>query len=246
MRVLLAVLVIAAPLRAGVIYDFVTTVEMPHSSISLSGSISVEGQMYRAQFAGPALRGINLVISRDGDATAMFVNLSDCSWSYRARMGPIRSSAYFHLPADGGDVVIGKPVVTHRIEGTETIGRFEATRHVIDIQYRLLTILADTPARGSVVARATILTIDTLPPLPMRRDLATGHPAIDQQLATINEQLHGMICGHDLEVTRMFDGGIGQTEHTVTRVRNLRVLPLPDSLFALPSDAAYVQRGPGS
>ena len=136
-------------------------------------------------------------------------------------------------------------MVSHRIDGTGTIGGFEATRHVIEIQYRLLAILADTPVRGNVMARATILTIDSLPPLPMRRDLQTGHPAIDKQLAQVNAQLHGMIVGHDVEVTRMFDGGVAQTEHTITRVQNLP-FDLPDSLFGLPPDAVYVQRGAGS
>ncbi|MGZ5474986.1 MAG: hypothetical protein ACXW29_00720 [Thermoanaerobaculia bacterium] len=55
-----------------------------------------------------------------------------------------------------------------------------------------------------------------------------------------------MIVRHELEVTRKFDDGLAQTERTITTVSNLRVAALPDSLFAVPEDAAYVQRAAGS
>ena len=246
MRFLLGVLIVAAPLRAGVVYDFTTTIETPHVAMHQSGHMSVEGQNYRADFTGRGGRDIDVVISNDGDETAIFVDLRKCSWSYRHRLGPTRSSGFFHLPADGGDAVIGKSHVTHRIEGKEMIAGYEATKHVIDIEYRLIAVLADTPVRGNVVARATIWTIDTLPPLPMRRDLRTGHEAIDDQLDRISSEIHGMIVRHELEVTRAFEGGIAQTEKTITRIENLRVADLPESLFAVPDEAAYVQRSPGS
>lgn len=126
------------------------------------------------------------------------------------------------------------------------IAGYEATKHVIDIEYRLIAILADTPVRGNVIARATIWTVDALPPLPMRRGLRTGHEAIDDELDRIGNEIHGMIVRHELEVTRAFEGGIGQTEKTITRIENLRVADLPASLFAVPDEAEYVQRGPGS
>lgn len=239
-------LIIAAPLRAGVVYDFTTTIETPRFAMRQSGHMSVEGQNYRADFTGRGARDIDVVISHDGDQTAIFVDLQKCSWSYRYRLGPTRSSAFFHLPADGGDAVIGKSTVTHHAEGTETIAGYEATKHVIDIQYRLVGVLAETAVRGNVTARATIWTIDTLPPLPMRRDLRTGHEVIDKQLDRISLEIRGMIVRHELEVTRAFDGGIGQTEKTITRVENLRLADLPEALFAVPDEAAYVQRGPGS
>ncbi|MGZ8809632.1 MAG: hypothetical protein ACXW29_00715 [Thermoanaerobaculia bacterium] len=154
------------PLRAGVVYDFVTTIETPRFSSRQTGRVAVEGQSYRADLDGRGSRDIDVVISRDGDQTAVYVDLRRCSWSYRNRIGPIRSSGFFHLPSDEGDAVIGEPVVGHRIEGVETIAGFAATKHVIDIRYRLVGVLADTAVRGSVVARATIWTVDTLPPFP--------------------------------------------------------------------------------
>ena len=244
-RFLLTMLLIAAPLRAGVVYDFVTTIETPRFSSRQTGRVAVEGQSYRADFDGRGSRDIDVVISRDGDQTAVYVDLRRCNWSYRNRVGPIRSSRFFHLPSDEGDAVIGQPVVEHRIEGVETIAGFAATKHVIDLRYRLVGVLADTAVRGSVVARATIWTVDTLPPLPMRRDLRTGHPTIDEQLSRVSGSLHGMIVRHELEVTRAFDEGPPQTERTITTVSNLRVAALPDSLFAVPEEASFVQRAPG-
>jgi hypothetical protein len=245
-RLLLTVLLIAAPLRAGVVYDYVTTIEGPRSSSRQTGRVAVDGQSYRADFNGRGQRDIDVVISRDSDQTAIYVNLKQCSWSYRARMGQTRSSGFFHLPSDEPDAVIGEPVVEHHVEGVETIAGFAATKHVIDIRYRLVSILADTPVRGNVVARATIWMVETLPPLPMRRDLRTGHAAIDEQLALITASLPGMIVRHELEVSRNFDGGQRQTERTITSVTNLKIVELPDSLFAVPEEAAYVQRAPGS
>jgi hypothetical protein len=245
-RFLLTMLLIAAPLRGGVVYDFVTTIETPRFSSRQTGRIAVEGRSYRADFDGRGSRDIDMVISRDGDQTAVYVDLRRCSWWYRNRIGPIRSSRFFHLPTDGADAVTGEPVVEHHIEGVETIAGFAATRHVIDIRYRLVGVMADTAVRGSVVARATIWTVDTLPPLPMRRDLRTGHPTIDEKLAGVSGSLHGMIVRHELEVSRNFDDGLPQTERTITTVSNLRVAELPDSLFAVPEEAAYVQRAPGS
>jgi hypothetical protein len=239
-------LIVTAPLRAGVVYDFTTTIETPRSAMRQSGHMSVEGQNYRADFSGRGGRDIDVVISHDGDETAIFVDLHKCSWSYRNRLGPARSSGFFHLPADGGDAVVGKSHVTHHIDGKEMIAGYEATKHVIDIEYRLIAVLADTPVRGNVIARAPIWTIDTLPQLPMRRGLRTGHEAIDDQLDRISGELHGMIVRHELEVTRAFEGGVGQTEKTITRIENLREAILPESLFAVPDEAAYVQRGPGS
>lgn len=152
-RFLLTMLLIAAPLRAGVVYDFVTTIETPRFSSHQTGRIAVEGQSYRADFDGRGSRDIDVVISRDGDRTAVYVDLKRCSWSYRNRIGPIRSSGFFHLPTDEGDAVIGEPVVEHRIETVDTIAGFAATKHVIDIRYRLVGVLADTPVRGIARAR---------------------------------------------------------------------------------------------
>jgi hypothetical protein len=246
MRLLVACLVVAAPLRAGVVYDFHTTIETPRYAMKQSGRMWFEGQRYRAEFARAGGREIDVVISRDGDATAMYIDLQKCTWSYRNRIGPVRSSGLFHLPTDSGDTIIGEPVVEHHTETSTNIAGFRATKHVIDVAYRLVGILAETTVRGRVTAQATIWTIDELPSLPVQRDLRTGHPVIDERLAAIAAAMHGMVVRHELVVSRAFDDGVPQTERTVTTLDNLHVSQLPDSLFALPEEAAYVQRGPGS
>jgi hypothetical protein len=67
--------------------------------------IAVQGQSDRADLDGRGSRDIDVIISRDGDATAVFVDLEKCTWSYRAKIGEIRSSTFFHLPADAGDSI---------------------------------------------------------------------------------------------------------------------------------------------
>jgi hypothetical protein len=239
-----AVLFIAAPLHAGVTYDFVTTVDTPRGSYRQSGRISAQGQSYRADLSGRGGRDIDVVISRDGDQNAIFIDLAKCSWSYRSRIGPIRSSTLFHLPA--ADIVIDKPVVEHRVDGTESVAGLTTTRHVIDIRYRLLAVIAKTVVRGTITARATIWTADDHPALPMKRDLITGHDRVDELLANAAREIHGMVVRHELVVTRTFDEGIPQTERTVTTIDNVHFVDLPEELFATPAEAAYVQRAPGS
>lgn len=235
----IAALLVAAPLHAGVVYDFVTTVETPRGTTRVSGHMEVEGTSYRADLDGG--NGVDVVISHDGDATAMYIDLANCRWWYRARFAETRSSMYFHL-AGGPDVVVGEPAVTHRVDDHATIAGVRATKHVIDIRYRAVADLGDSSAAGTILARATIWTADELPPLPMKRDLRTGHPRVDALLARASDEIRGMIVRHELEVTRVFDGGAAQTERTITSVENLRVADLPASLFELPPEAAYVQR----
>jgi hypothetical protein len=238
MRWLAVVLLVALPSRAGVVYDFVTTIETPRSTARHSRRISSEGQSYRADFKRNG-GSIDSVISKDGDQTAIYLDLDKCRWTYRTRVGPLRSSGYFHLPNDGSDDLIGTPQVEHHIDGEETIAGFRATKHVIDVKYRLVTILADTPVRGSVSARVTLWTVEELPPLPMSSRLRTGHPLLDGQLGILFEQVRGLVVRHDLVVTRAFDDGVPQTERTLTTITNLRVAELPESLFAVPDEASY-------
>jgi hypothetical protein len=93
-----AVFLIAAPLHAGVVYDFVTTVETPRGSYRQSGRIAAQGESYRADLDGRGGRDIDVVISRDGDQNAIFIDLAKCSWSYRSRIGPTRSSTLSIFP----------------------------------------------------------------------------------------------------------------------------------------------------
>ena len=246
MRFALVALIVATPLRGGFQYDFVTTVQTPRYSVRQSGRVVVQGQSYRADLDRRGMRDIDVVISRDGDETAVFIDLEKCSWSYRNRLGQTRSSAYFHLPSDIGDSVDGAALITHRTDGAETIAGFPATKHVIEINYRVKALLSGTWVKGNISARAIIWAVESLPPLPMRRELRTGYAAVDKEIARAAEAVRGMIVRHELEVTRAFEGGDPQTERTVTVIENLRTNELPESLFTIPAEAQYVQRAPGS
>ena len=234
-------LLVAAPLQAGVVYDFATTVETPRGTIHVTGHMTADGERYRADFDRRGGADVDVVISRDGDATAMYVDLAKCEWWYRVRMVERRSSMYFHL-AGGGDTVSGTPVVEHRVDGHETIAGVAATKHVIDIRYRVVADVDGTPVRGMILARATMWTADDLPPLAMNRDLRTGHASVDALLPRALAPVRGMIVRHGLEVTRMYDGGVAQTERTITTVENLHVAEVAPSEFELPPDAPYRQR----
>jgi hypothetical protein len=233
---MILVLFSVAPLHAGVVYDFVTTIETSRGSTRQSGQIAAQRDSYRADL------GDRVLISHDRDQNAMVVDLAKCTWTWRSRAGPLRSSALFHLPTDKGDTVIGEPAIEHRTEGVEPFAGFIATKHVILIEYRVVGVLAEAVVRGTVTARATIWSTESLPPLPMHRELRTGHAAIDEALASISAAVRGMIVRHELEVTRTFEGGATQVERTITSVKNVRIADLPDSLFALPPDAVFTRR----
>ena len=238
MRLLIAVLLIAAPLRAGVVYDFATTVETMWSRSSQSGHMTVAGEKYRAEVGTPGKRTV--VISRDGDRTAIVFDPAKNTWQYRTRIGDVRSSLLFHLIAGAKSSVIGSPVVEHHIAGTERVAGFDATKHVIDIRYRLVGMSGDIVLRGEVKTRATVWTVDSLPALPLQRQLRTGHQVVDALIDNVSRELRGMVVRHELEVTRTYDGGgRPQTERTVTTVDNVQIVDVADSAFALPESAMY-------
>lgn len=61
MRILIALLLVTTPLRAGVVYDFTTTIDTPRLAMRQSGHMSVEGRSYRADFTGRGGRDIDVV-----------------------------------------------------------------------------------------------------------------------------------------------------------------------------------------
>jgi hypothetical protein len=63
---------------------------------------------------------------------------------------------------------------------------------------------------------------------------------------TCRVAVRGVIVRHELEVTRAFENGQPRTERTVTVIRNLRAVELPESLLVVPEEAKYEQRAPGS
>src|SRR5712691_5565637 len=63
MRFALVALIVATPLRAGFLYDFVTTVQTPRYSVRQSGRVAVQGQSYRADLDRRGIRDIDVVIS---------------------------------------------------------------------------------------------------------------------------------------------------------------------------------------
>ncbi|HEY3055599.1 MAG TPA: hypothetical protein VGK31_06675 [Thermoanaerobaculia bacterium] len=47
MRLVLSALIVAAPLHAGLLYDFVTTIESPRYSVQQTGRVTVRGMIVR-------------------------------------------------------------------------------------------------------------------------------------------------------------------------------------------------------
>lgn len=47
MRLVLSALIVAAPLHAGLLYDFVTTIESPRYSVQQTGRLAVRGMIVR-------------------------------------------------------------------------------------------------------------------------------------------------------------------------------------------------------
>lgn len=230
---------IALSAQAGMIYDFVTTMVRPRTTEKVSGRMWVEGDFYRAEFERDGKRTI--LISRDGDQSAAILDPAKSTWSNRARIAgaSMRSAALFAWPTTGAEVK-GKPKVTHRTEKTTAIAGEPAVAHVIEASFRVESIVGGSPLRGKLRMKATIWTSPTLPELPMqRRRLRTGYDAVDVELEKAEQNVHGMVLRHELEVTRTFEGGPPETEKTTTAIANLQHTTVDEAFFTVPETYRY-------
>jgi hypothetical protein len=237
--VLLALLLLAVPSHAGVVYDFVTTVEAPRTTARVAGRIWIEGSAYRAELAPDPARKIDVVISKDADRTAMFLDTDGKTWVDRVRVShDLRSSSMFLWPVAGA-AVRGRPRIEHRVEGTSEVAGQRATQHVVTTHFTVESKLDGSPVRGTIQTVSKIWIADTLPSLPMDRQLRTGYPEVDRKLAPIFEKLEGMIVRHELKVIRAMEGGPPQIETTRTEVSGIAVVDVPPETFEVPQGFAY-------
>lgn len=236
---LLAALSLASPARAGVVYDFLTTVEAPRSSTRITGRVWMDGTSFRAELSPDPARSIDVVISTDADRTALFLDVDKKVWVDRVRVNnDVRSSGLFVWPLRGAEVR-GSPNVEHRVEGMSDIAGYPATLHVITARFGVKSKVDGAPVNGTIEATARIWITDALPSQPMDRRLRTGYEQVDRKLEAIFAKLSGMIVRHELEVVRTMDGGPPQKELTKTVVSSVEVVDVPADKFAVPAEFAY-------
>lgn len=231
----------SSPASAGVVYDFLTTIEAPRNTTRISGRVWIDGRSYRAELSPDPTRAIDVVISTDADRTAMFIDVDKRTWLERVRINKdVRSSSLFLWPLPDGRLR-GTPSVTHRTEVTDDVAGHRATLHVITARFEVESTFDDVPVGGTIEATARIWVASELPSLPMDRQLRTGYDLVDRELEPVFRGMSGMILRHELEVTRTLDGGPPQRELTKTVVSGVQVVDVPPWQFEVP--AGFEHRG---
>jgi hypothetical protein len=230
----------ATQAAAGVIYDFVTTFDASRVSERVSGRVWANDQSYRAEF----VRGgsPSVVISNDGDQTAVLLDPRKQTWSNRSRATKdVRASGLFVWPIPGA-YVKGKPTITyHRVEPSLMAGQ-KAVEHVIELSFVVESRMSRDRLRGTFLIRAHVWAAEELPALPMQHAIRTGYPSVDQEMEAIDRKIVGMVVRHDLEITRTFDGGPPQRERTSTVIERMEIGEIDPSQFEVPT--AYNYAGP--
>jgi len=225
---------VAAVLLAGVVYDFVTTIEAPRTSTRVAGRVWVEGNSYRAELAPDPKRGTDVVISTDADRTATFLDVDKQTWAYRVRVSnDVRSSSLFRWPLPEPHLD-GKPVVTHEVGETTEIAGQRATLHIVTARFRVMSRVEGEKVGGTIETTARMWVADALPSLPMDSRVRTGWPEVDRELEPIFANISGMVMRHELEVTRTMDGGPPQREITKTIVSGVQIADVARERFSVP------------
>ena len=231
----------ATQATAGVIYEFVTTFDASRVSEQVRGRVWADGQSYRAEF----VRGgsSSIVISDDGDQTAVLLDPRKQTWSNRSRATKdVRASGLFVWPMPGAHVVKGKPAIAyHRVESSLIAGQ-KAVEHVIELSFVVEGRILDERPRGTYLIRAHVWAAEELSALPMQHPIRTGYPSVDQELEAIDRKIAGMVLRHDLEITRTFAGGPPQRERTSTVIERMEIGEVDRSQFEVPT--AYSYAGP--
>lgn len=236
---LLLPLVTPAAADAGVIYDFVTSTETERGKSQTTGRVFAEGKAYRAELAPDPSRSYDVVLTPDGDDSTVLLNRAQRTWSYRVRVGKdVRSSILFRWPVANAKVK-GKPAITHRNAGSETVAGRRVTKHIVDVRFKVVSRAFDAPVNGSLRATATMWIDADLPVLVSQPNLRTGYAEVDTKLEAIYTQLSGMILRHELEVARVLDGGPPVTEVTKSVVTKLEVTDVPPEMFVVPADYTH-------
>jgi hypothetical protein len=232
-----------AVLFAGIVYHFTTILSDAHGSQSTSGRVYADQAQYRLELPKSAAQPFDVVISRDADRTAVMLNSEKQTYHDRVRVSPkTRSSILMQFPFPGGKV-IDTPSVAHRQDGRGTIAGHPATKHVIELRYRIESTDPDTPPVNATVTVLQVLwTADDLPRLPFERALTTGWPEVDKPLGDVTSALTGMTLQSELLVQRTFDGGVPIRESTRTVLDELRVENVPRTMFEIPHGFKYDEK----
>lgn len=227
----------AAPSFAGVVYDFTMTLDTPRASQKASGTVSVQAGCYRAEVLRDGVPEV--LVSCDGDKSAMFIDARTRTWRNRARVGTdIRSAAIFIWPLPDATVK-GKPKISYKREEAEPIAGEPAVRHSIDATFNILSRVQGTGVRGSYKVTARLWTAERLPKLPMDRPIRTGYAEIDAELEKIAANIRGMTLRSELEVVRRYEGGPPETEKSVTTVTRLEETEIAETQFKVPEGFTY-------
>lgn len=229
-------------LLAGIMYHFTTVFTDTHGEAKTSGRVYAEESSYRLDLdpVPGRDREFDVMISRDGDTTAVLINTAKHKYHDRVRVSSkTRSSILFQFPFSGGEPE-GRAKIEHREEGIETVAGHPAKKHVIEIEYRLSTEDEDgTTIAATIHATQTLWCAEDLPRLPFERELRTGWTLIDRDLIPVTSSLTGMTLGSELVVTRTFDGGPPIKEVTRTTIDDMKVARVAPNTFAIPPDYKY-------
>jgi hypothetical protein len=221
------------PVHAGVVYHFTTRIESRQGSTTSGGKVWATDRAYRYEGDGGAAR--KAVISDDRDLTTYVLDLDGRTFYRQQRSPEARSSRLFHLPFKPQRIA-DCPAVEHTSTPGERIAGHATMLHTITVTYRIVADVDDSTVGATIRATAHVWAAESLPPLPMTRDLKTGFADIDRQLAMANAEVDGMVLRHELEVARTYDGGAPDVETTKTVVDELKIASVDSAIFRVPQD----------
>lgn len=226
---------LAAAILAGVIYHFTSVTEAQHGTTTVAGKIWADGAMYRLELdrlpAGH--HQYDVAISRDGNDTTTWINREKQIYENRRPSPKSRSSLLFHLPGAVSSEA-GRPRIRSTTLGRETVAGRNATKHRLEVDYKLRGEFDDAVIRGSVMTEVLVWTDEELPALPFERAVQTGFPKIDAAIAKAYAAFRGMTLRSEMTVTRVIEGGPPVTEKTSTTIDELAVAEIDPALFEIP------------
>jgi hypothetical protein len=228
----LLISLVVLPVHAGVVYHFTTRVESRQGAVTSAGRVWATDRAYRYEGDGASRKA---VISDDRDLTTYVLDLDARTFYRQQRSAESRSSRLFHLPFKPQRIA-DCPTVEHTSAAGERIAGHATTLHTLTVTYRIVADVEDSTVGATIRATAHVWAAESLPPLPMTRDLKTGFADIDRQLAIANAEVDGMVLRHELEVVRTYDGGVPDVETTKTIVDELKIASVDSTIFRVPQD----------
>lgn len=215
-------------------YHFVTTFRANGYETSAGGKVWINDSAYRLELE-PDLTGqrdYDVAVSHDADNTATLINLRTGTIFARQRVpGKIVSSRLFLMPGGLEGVLDGEADVRVSAAPGDVIAGIATKKRTIEVTYHLFTVLDGSVVKAEVRATSVVWSAAALPRLPLRRNLTTGQPKLDAELAQLFDAIPGMILRNDLIVARTVEGGPTLTETVTTRVDTVKSMPLDAKVF---------------